>query len=314
MRPNAPISASRIVVVGSINTDLTIQVPHISARNETVVGTGDYTISQGGKGANQAAAAAAAGAQVQMIGKIGTDAFGDMALDSLKAAGVGCDYIAQVADHATGLASILVDVNGDNSVTVAPGANGAVTPDDIHAAETVIADAGLLVVQLEIPNAAVNAAVRLAHKHGTKVILNPAPARPEGLDCLALVDYITPNEVEAAALTGVSPQEAGGPAKIAENLLAIGVGHVALTLGARGCFMAGGNGYSHHIDAHAVEAVDTTGAGDVFTGFMAASLARGLPFDDAVQVAVAAAALSVTRTGARTSLPDWDEVQAFMTA
>lgn len=300
----------RIAVVGSINTDLTIQVPHISARNETVVGTGDYTISQGGKGANQAAAAAAAGAAVDMIGKVGADAFGDMALESLDGAGVGCAHITRAVNRSTGLASILVDVNGDNSITVAPGANDAITPDDIQAAEAVIAGAGLLVVQLEIPNGAVNTAVRLARRHGTRVILNPAPARPRGLDCLDLVDYVTPNAVEAAVLTGVSPEEAGGPERIAAGLRGLGIGHVALTLGARGCYIADDTD-ARFINAHTVDAVDTTGAGDVFTGFMAASLARDLAFADAVQVAVAAAALSVTRSGARTTLPTWDEVQAF---
>ncbi|MDA0339401.1 MAG: ribokinase [Proteobacteria bacterium] len=303
----------QIAVVGSINTDLTIQVPHFSQRNETVVGTGDYVVSQGGKGANQAAAAAAAGADVVMIGKIGTDPFGKMALESLKRAGVNCDNISQSREHSTGLASILLDGNGDNSITVAPGANGAVTPDDVRKAEAAIAAAGILVVQLEVPNAAVNEAVRLAHQHGTIVILNPAPAHPEGLDCLDMVDYATPNEIEAAALTGVSSELAGGPEKIAELLRGKGVKNVALTLGARGCFIAGPDVHDH-IAAHSVETVDTTGAGDVFTGYLAASLARGMGFREATQVAVAAAALSVMRAGARSDLPRWDDVQAFMNA
>jgi len=301
----------RIAVVGSINTDLTIRVPHISARNETVVGEGDYTISQGGKGANQAAAAAAAGAQVDMIGKVGADAFGDAAIENIRAAGVGCQHIVRTPDHATGLAAILVDSNGDNSITVAPGANAAMRPEDVEAAGDAIRQAAILIVQLEIPNDTVNAAVRLAHEHGTIVILNPAPARPEGLNCLELVDYVTPNEVEAGALTGMPVSATDAPEAIANSLLARGVGHVALTLGARGCFIAGG-GTCEPIDAHLVEAVDTTGAGDVFTGFLAASLARGLSFAEAARVAVAASALSVTRHGARSALPDWDEVQAFI--
>ncbi|MFN3230891.1 MAG: ribokinase [Alphaproteobacteria bacterium] len=300
----------QIAVVGSINTDLTIRVPHIAARNETVVGTGNFVISQGGKGANQAAAAATAGGEVAMIGMVGADAFGEQAITSLEAAGVNCNHVIRSADHTTGLASILVDQNGDNAIAVAPGANDGVTPDLVERAEAVIRDAGLLVVQLEIPNDAVNAAVRLAKQHGTTVILNPAPARPEGLDCLASVDVITPNEPEALALTGVSTDVAGGPQDIAASLLEIGIGHVALTLGARGCFIAT-NETAEIVKAPVVETVDTTGAGDVFTGFLAAAMSQGMTFRQAADIGVAAASLSVTRAGARTNLPTWAEVDAF---
>ncbi len=300
----------RIAVVGSINTDLTIRVPHIAARNETVVGTGNFVIAQGGKGANQAVAAAAAGGDVAMIGMVGDDGFGADAIASIEAAGVNCDHIVRSGNHSTGLASILVDENGDNAIAVAPGANDGVTPAMIERSESIIRDAGILVVQLEIPNDPVNAAVRIAKRHDTKVILNPAPARPEGLDCLASVDFVTPNEPEALALTGVSTDATGGPAEIAGALMAKGIDHVALTLGARGCFIAQRD-MTKAIDAPVVESVDTTGAGDAFTGFLAASLAKGLGFEQASQIAVAAASLSVTREGARTNLPTWDEVEAF---
>lgn len=303
----------RITVLGSINTDLTINVPHLSGRNETVVGFGDYIITQGGKGANQAVSAAAAGADVCFIGHVGEDDFGARAIRSLEAAGVDCRFVTRTGDHATGLAAILVDASGDNSISVAAGANAAIMATDVEQAGAAIENADILMVQLEIPLDAVYAAIRLANKYGTKIILDPAPAPVPGgaLAHLDMVDYLTPNEVEAEALTGISTHAADGPDRIADKLLGDGAGNVILTLGERGCFVANGDGRAL-IPAHKVRVVDSTGAGDIFNGFLAASLARGMELDGAVRMASAAAALAVMQSGARETLPDWASAEALM--
>lgn len=301
----------RITVFGSINTDLTINVPHLSGRNETVVGVGDYIITQGGKGANQAVSAAAAGADVRFIGSVGEDDFGARAVESLESAGVDCGFVKKTANHSTGLAAILVDTKGDNSISVAAGANAAITAAEVEAAGSAIESAQVLMVQLEVPLDAVYAAIRLAAKYGTRVILDPAPAPSGALDHLEMVDYLTPNEVEAEALTGESTHTAGGPDRIADKLLGGGARNVILTMGERGCLVANAAG-RELISAHKVTPMDTTGAGDTFNGFLAASLARGLELDQAVRIASSAAALAVTKPGAREILPDWAEAEAFM--
>ena len=299
-----------IVVIGSINTDLTIKVPHFASSNETVLGTGDFTITQGGKGANQAVAAAAGGLPVHMVGKVGGDAFGNAAISDLHAAGVICDHIICVADHSTGMAAIFLDPDGNNSITVAPGANACLTAEDVRAAKAVIAEADIVMLQLEIPLEAVNQAIAIAKENCTQVMLDPAPATAAMPD-LHGVDYLTPNEVEAEALTGISPIAQDGPHEIAEALRSRGVRHVALTLGMNGCYIAGDSEESH-IDAIKVSAVDSTGAGDTFNGFLATALARGLKFAEAAEIACAAASISVTRSGARSNLPSWREVQEFL--
>ena len=300
----------RIAVIGSINTDLSIQVPHFPQRNETVVGRGDCVISQGGKGANQAAAAAAAGAAVQMIGCIGRDDFGTRAIEDLQSMGIDCSGVRRNPDHATGLAAIYIDPHGDNCITVAPGANAALSPADVRAVRDVIAACDIVMLQLEVPYETIDEAIRVAREVSTTVMLDPAPAPQRRLSCLAGVDVLTPNEVEAAEMTGISPDSPHACAEVAERLLAEGPGCVILTLGARGCYVAS-PGQQALVPAWIVQAIDTTGAGDVFSGFLACSLARGLEMTEAVRIAVAASALSVTRAGARTSLPNWEEVAAF---
>lgn len=300
-----------IAVIGSINTDLIIQVPRFAQKNETILGKESYRISQGGKGANQAVAAAAAGLSVSMIGKIGSDAFGDGAIESLAAAGVNCDCVIRTSDHSTGLATIFLDPEGNNSITVAPGANENLTVTDIQAASEIIDAARIVMLQLEIPLATVRATVDLAHKSGAVVILDPAPAPDEPLKFLHLVDYFTPNEVEAESLTGISIESEDGPQRIAAALLDMGVGNVALTMGARGSYIANAE-ISLHIEAREVSVVDTTGAGDAFNGYLATALAKDLDFIEAAKIASAAATLSVTRPGARSDQPDWDSVISFM--
>ena len=299
-----------IVVIGSINTDLTIQVPHFAIANETVLGTGNFTTTQGGKGANQAVAAAAGGLPVYIVGKVGADAFGDAAIEDLCSAGVDCSHVSRAAEHSTGIAAIFVDPHGNNSITVAPGANALVTPADVQAATALIAAASIVMLQLEIPLAAVTEAIRIANQHDTLVMLDPAPAT-QPLPELTGVDYLTPNEIEAEALTGIAITDDSGPERIIAELRQRGAKQVALTLGAAGCCISSDD-ETTFIQAKPVQAIDTTGAGDAFNGFLATGLAKGLTAAEAAETACAAATLSVTRAGARANLPNWDEVQAFL--
>lgn len=299
-----------IVVIGSINTDLTIRVPHFARCNETVLGTGDFVTSQGGKGANQAVAATAGGLPVHMVGKVGADTYGDAAIADLNSAGVICEHIIRDAHHATGIAAIFLDPVGNNSITVAPGANARITAADVRAAESVIASASILMLQLEIPIVAVSEAITLARQHGTPVLLDPAPATAT-LPDLRGVDYLTPNAIEAESLTGISAATRDGQMQIAKVLQDRGARHVIITLGEKGCYVAS-DSEALHINARPVKAVDSTGAGDAFNGFLATALANGLSFVEAAGIACAAASLSVTRAGARSDLPGWQEVRAFL--
>lgn len=299
-----------IVVIGSINTDLTIQVPHFAACNETVLGNGDFATTQGGKGANQAVAAAAGGLPVHMIGKVGADAFGDAAISDLLTSGINCDLVTRETGHSTGIAAIFVDSEGNNSITVAPGANACVSAADVRAAKSVIADADIVMLQLEIPLEAVSEAIALANRYDTKIMLDPAPATAM-LPALDGVDYLTPNEIEAQSLTGISTTIDGGPQKIAQAFRQRGVRQVVLTLGRSGCYIASETDDTV-IDAKRVTAVDTTGAGDCFNGFLATALAKGLGFREAAEIACAAASLSVMRSGARADLPGWDDAKKFL--
>ena len=302
-----------IVVIGSINTDLIIQVPRFARQNETILGNGSYTISQGGKGANQAVAAVAAGLPVSMIGKVGPDAFGDDAIESLKLAGVNCDSVMRTPDHSTGLATIFLDPEGNNSITVAPGANAQITTADIQASRDIISSAKIVMLQLEIPLATVREAAKLASESGALVILDPAPAPDTKLDFLNFVDYLTPNEIEAESMTGISTDSPTGPERIATVLLEMGARNVALTLGDRGSYIANKES-GVQLSARKVSAVDTTGAGDTFNGYLATALAKGFDFVEAAKFASAAASLSVTRAGARANQPSWDDVKEFASA
>ncbi len=300
--------AMSIVVVGSINTDICIRVPRLAQPNETVVGHGSYTLAQGGKGANQAAAAAAAGASVALVGMVGRDDFGASATADLERRGVDCSHVERSGDHSTGLATIQVDDAGSNSICVAPGANGALSAEDVWAAEALIARSRVMLLQLEIPVAAIEAAIKVGRTHGLTIMLDPAPAPDSPLGFLGEVDILTPNEPEAAMLTGLDPTVEDAAGKMAAALAATGVGHVVMTLGALGCLVRSADGV-HREPPYRVKAVDTTGAGDVFSGFLGASLARGDSLLSGVKLASVAAGLSVTRPGARSSLPKMEEVE-----
>ena len=248
-----------------------------------------------------------------MIARVGSDDLGTRAIESLQQAGVDCSQITVTAGAATGLAAILVDSHGDNIISVAPGANGQLDAADVTAAESIIAQADALIVQLEVPLDAVEAAVRLARTHGAIVILNPAPAPAGRLTFLHDVDILVPNQHEARHLAELYGATSATPEEAARLLIAAGARNVVITLGAEGCLVATADGIEH-VPPYKVEAVDSTGAGDVFCGFLTSAVTRGRPLIDAVREASAAAALSVTRPQARSQLPTQAEVQAFARA
>jgi len=295
----------RIVVVGSANVDMIVRVPRLPARGETVLGDAFHT-TPGGKGANQAVAARRAGADVAFVGCLGADALGDGLLRSLRDAGVDVSHVTRVPDAATGVALITVDPGGDNTIAVASGANAVLSPSHVERAAGAIAAADMLLLQLESPPDAVEAALGVAARGGTRAVLNPAPAPARALDrrLLGAVAALTPNRAEAARLAGVADDD---PDAAATALLALGVGAAVVTLGADGALVATPGG-RHHLPAFAVRAVDSTGAGDVFSGALAVALAEGRPVLDAARFANAAAALSVTRPGAQPSAPPRDEI------
>lgn len=301
-----------IIVVGSTNLDLVVQTPHLPAPGETVLG-GRFFQADGGKGANQAVAAARLGSRVTFVARVGTDTFGAHTRRHLEAEGVDTQFLVHDPDAAHGVALILVDPQGENCIAVASGANARLSPADVDRAEAAFAEADLLVVQLETPLPAVERAVELAVKHRRPVLLNPAPASPLPDGLLAHVNYLTPNETELEQLLGGGAEGLGGVATSAARLLALGVGAVLVTMGRQGVFVVTPEG-GYHVPGRRVEAVDTTAAGDAFSGALAVALAEKRALRDAVQWASAAAALSVTRMGAQCSLPYRREVEELLAA
>lgn len=302
---------ARITVVGSLNMDLVTRAHKIPAPGETVIG-GDLATFPGGKGANQAVAAARLGAAVAMVGRVGSDAFGAQLVDTLQADGIDTRYVLPTADTASGVALIVVDDDGQNSIVVASGANGRVTPQDVAQAEAAIAQADVLLLQLEVPLDAVLHAARIAAARNVRIILNPAPARPLPDDLLRLVDVLIPNESETATLTGLPVGTQAEQRDAAARLLQAGVGSVILTLGERGCLLMQDGDARHFPAVPVAQVVDTTAAGDAFVGGLATALAQGRPVEEAIAWGSAAGALAVTRKGAQPSLPTLAELQRLL--
>jgi len=303
---------SRIVVAGSLNMDLVAVASRIPSPGETVLGR-EFFQAPGGKGGNQAHAAARLGGSAAMLGRVGSDDLGRILKANLQAA--GCD-VSQVkaTPGSSGVALISIDDAGQNSILVAPGANALYAPADFEEDAHVLVGAGLLLLQLEIPIETVTAAAAAGRRAGAKVILDPAPA-PEALPAVLCrhVDILTPNEVEAAQLLGLEAERLSlaEAEALAARLLATGVGAVIVKLGPQGCLVADG-GRMSQVAAPAVDAVDTTAAGDVFNGALAVALAEQATLAEACRFAVHAAALSVTRIGAQPSMPVRDEVDRWM--
>jgi ribokinase len=299
----------RIVVVGSSNTDMVVKAERIPRPGETVTG-GEFVMAAGGKGANQAVAAARLGAEVTFVAKTGQDMFGDRAIEGYQKEGVVTDLILRDPEHSTGVALIMVDQEGENLIAVASGANHALTPDDVRRAAERIRGADLVMLQLETPMDTVRFTAQLAADAGVPVILDPAPAAPLDASLLERATYLTPNESEAERLAGIGVHDEASARAAAERLLRDGARHVIVTLGAQGALVATQDGVSL-IPGYKVDARDSTAAGDAFNGGLAAALAKGLSLEEAVRQANLVGALSVTRMGAQPSLPTEDELQRF---
>ncbi|MCJ7589432.1 MAG: ribokinase [Candidatus Aminicenantes bacterium] len=301
-----------IVVVGSSNTDMIIKTTRLPGPGETVLG-GRFLMAPGGKGANQAVAAARAGGRVHFIARVGGDLFGDSALQGFRRDDIHVNHVLIDDGAHSGIALIIVNEDGENSIAVASGANARLSPDDVRRARDTIGRAGILLVQLEIPMETVEEAVRIAAEFGAKVIMNPAPARALNPGLLQRIDYLTPNENEIENITGIRVEIEKDAAAAARLLLQHGVKTVLITLGHRGVYVAG-EGIRKLVPGFQVEAVDSTAAGDVFCGALAVGVAENKPLLDAVRFANAAAAISVTRMGAQPSAPNREEIEAFLGA
>jgi len=299
-----------IVVVGSSNTDMIIKTTRLPGPGETVLG-GRFLMAPGGKGANQAVAAARAGGRVHFIARVGGDLFGDSALQGFRRDDIHVNHVLIDDGAHSGIALIIVNEEGENSIAVASGANARLSPDDVRRARDTIGRAGILLVQLEIPMETVEEAVRIAAEFGAKVMMNPAPARALNPGLLQRIDYLTPNENEIENITGIRVETEKDAAAAARLLLQHGVKTVLITLGHRGAYVAG-EGIQQLVPGFQVEAVDSTAAGDVFCGALAAAVAENKPLLDAVRFANAAAAISVTRMGAQPSAPNREEIEAFL--
>jgi ribokinase len=302
--------SSRITVVGSMNVDLVFRTPRMPVVGETITGD-EFRQVPGGKGANQAVAAARQGGDVAFVGCVGDDSFAEGALSCLRAEHIDISTVGKVPNTSTGVAAILVDASGHNSIVLAPGANGCVTVERVDAAAALIGAAKWLICQLEIPLASVQHAIELARKQGAKVVFNPAPMLPLTDALLAQVDYLVVNETEAGQMSGIDVVDAASAAVAAQKLRERGIGTVLLTMGEHGICLADQDG-ARFTPALKVEVVDTTAAGDTFVGAFTVGMAHGLSVDVAAMEAQYTAALTVTKLGAQTSIPTRAEVVAFM--
>lgn len=304
------ITIPKIVVVGSSNTDLVIITPRIPSVGETIIG-GDFIMASGGKGANQAVAAARLGAEVTFVARVGIDMFGERAIQDLRNNKVDTSYVARDSENPSGVAMIFVDREGDNVIIVAPGSNGKLSPEDVSKAEEAIESADILLLQLEIPLDTVEYAVDKGHESNVKVILNPAPATKLSQKILSKITVLTPNKSEAEILTGIKVINETTASKAAGLLRKRGVKNVIITLGTMGSFLATED-KKLLIPTKRVKAVDTTAAGDAFNGALAYALAKGEEISEAVRFANCAGALAATKIGAQPSLPFEGEIHQLL--
>lgn len=294
-----------ILVVGSLNMDLVVRTIRHPQIGETVIGH-DFRTYPGGKGVNQAVAVARLGCPVKMIGRVGTDAFGQDLVSVITADQVDHSYVLRDEQTATGVAFVTVDDDGQNTIVVASGANAHLSAEDINAAEGAFVGASLLLIQLEVPLSAVERAIDLARQNGAQIVLNPAPAQLLESDLLEQVDFLIPNQTELALLAGQESTSAS-----IDVLRSMGVKRLVVTLGESGVLVIDNDG-REHIPAHRVPVVDTTAAGDAFAGAFAVALNEGLSIKEAAEWGNAAGALAVTRPGAQPSLPTRQELLIFL--
>lgn len=299
-----------VLVVGSLNMDLRIRTPRLPAPGETLTGSG-FDTDGGGKGANQAVAAARQGARVAMLGAVGQDAHGAALLAALQADGIDTHAVERIAGTPSGTAAILLMPDGENSIVVIPGANHALTPERVRAQADRLRQARVVVAQLECPLDAVAEALAIAREAGAVTVLNAAPVQPLGDALLGQLDWLVVNEIEAAALAGMPVPGPAEARAVAEQLRRRGPRQVLVTLGAEGLVLAGPEG-TLALPAPRVQAADTTGAGDTVVGALAAALAAGRPLREALTRAQAAAALAVTRLGTQSAMPTAAEVDRLV--
>lgn len=297
----------RIVVVGSINMDLVVGCAALPLAGQTIAARSANEVC-GGKGANQAVAAAKSGADVQMIGRVGSDAFAGRLLSNLVHHGVNCDAVKESADCTSGLAIVAVEDSGQNAIMLVAGANGKLSVNDVNHHSTKIESADVLLLQLEIPTASVIAAIAIARRAGVRCILDPAPVATDWNDELLNVDLVCPNESEAATITGMEINSLSDAQQAANQLNRRGATNVAITLGEKGTLLLHG-GTFHHIEAILVTPVDTTAAGDAFAGALAVRWAETDDLIEAVRFANVAGAIAATRSGAQPSLASRNEIE-----
>jgi ribokinase len=295
-----------LTILGSTNTDMVVKTPKFPRPGETLIG-GEFFMFSGGKGANQAVAAARMGGQVKFISRVGNDIFGQRALNEFQKEGMDIRFVSVDHDRASGTALILVNGEGENEIVVAPGSNGTLMEREVDEAREAIETANILLMQLEVPLSSVLHAAKMAHGKSVKVILNPAPAQALPEELYPLLHLITPNETEAELLTGIAVHDEASQKEAAKNLLDKGVAHVILTLGAKGVYYTDGQ-REIRVPAPRVNVVDTTAAGDVFNGVLAVGLDKGKSWEEAMTLAVKAASLSVTRMGAQAGMPYMHEL------
>ena len=301
---------NKLVVLGSVNADHVLQVSSFPRPGETVHGH-SYCVIHGGKGANQAVAAARMGAEIAFIACVGDDSFGHEMREAFAKEGINNDGVMIEKDTPTGIAMIQVAATGENSIAISAEANGCLSPERIKPHHNLIKQADTLLMQLEIPIATIEAAAKVAKVAGTRVVLNPAPAQPLTDESLQHIDMITPNQTETELLTGVKVVDMASAQQAADVLHDKGIKQVMITMGSQGVWLSE-NGKGKQVPGYRVDAKDTTAAGDTFNGALLTSLQEGRPIDEAIRFAHAAAAISVTRMGAQSSIPHRREVERFL--
>ena len=296
----------KIIVIGSSNVDMVVRTSHLPAPGETILG-GEFFMNQGGKGANQAVAIKRLGGNLIFMAKLGNDVLGRQSVGYFKKEGIDTRYIALDEDSASGVALISVDDHAENSIVVASGANMLLNEQDVDKMLEEMCEGDILLMQLEIPLQTVEYAARKAFGKGVKVVLNPAPARSLPKELFRHLYMVTPNRIEAEMLTGIKIANDADVEKVAEEICAMGVKHVIITLGSKGCLIRE-EGVSYRIDAFKVAPVDTTAAGDTFNGALCVGLSEGMDLKQAAVMASKASSIAVTRMGAQSSIPYREEL------